>query len=134
MPVVDGCFGFFPVGQGLFYGRNITANGNLSFTFVYLSTCELFALRQRPGKQIPQTRLTERGVLLRQISPPFELFMKNKQFDDQHENRLVLNIKDDEKRKHLLNNTIDIGPLDDICVFDDFYHGGGMSIFVELEV
>lgn len=68
------------------------------------------------------------------VPHPFELFMKNEQFDDQHESRLVLNVKNDEKRKYLLNNTIDIGPLDDICVFDDFYHGGGMNFFIELEV
>lgn len=35
MITVDGCFGFFPVGQGLFYGGNISTNGNPSFTFVY---------------------------------------------------------------------------------------------------
>ena len=66
------------------------------------------------------------------VEHPFELFIKNKQFSDQHEGRIVLNIKDDIKRSFFLNNTINIGPLDDICVFDDFYHAGGMDLFVEL--
>ena len=69
---------------------------------------------------------------LKSVDHPFELFVKNKQFDDQHEGRIVLNIKDDAKRLYFLNNTINVGSLDDICVFDDFYHAGGMNFFIEL--
>lgn len=36
MNTFDGCFGFFPVGQGLFYGGSVSSNrNNLLFTFVY---------------------------------------------------------------------------------------------------
>lgn len=65
---------------------------------------------------------------------PYELFYKNKQFYDQHEGRVVLNTSNTELINYLLNNPIDIGSLEDVCVLFEQYPAGGIESFIKLDV
>ena len=69
----------------------------------------------------------------RTVDHPCELFLKNKQFEDQHEGRIVINSSNQRITNYLLQNTIDIGSLQDICVLFDQYPAGGLNFFIDLD-
>lgn len=70
----------------------------------------------------------------KEVDHPLELFFKNEQFYDQHEGRIVINTDNCALKQFLLDNTIDIGPLEDICVLFDHYPAGGIESFIDLDV
>ena len=69
----------------------------------------------------------------KEVEHPYELFFKNKQFEDQHEGRIVVNSSNDKIIKYLQENTIDIGSLQDICILHNQYPAGGINCFINLD-
>ena len=63
---------------------------------------------------------------------PMELFVKDKQFSDQSEGRIVIHTKNKKAEDYLRNNTINIGSIEDIAYLDDHYYSGGMFITMKL--
>lgn len=63
---------------------------------------------------------------------PMELFVKDIQFADQSEGRIVIHTKNKEAEEYLRKNTIDIGSIEDIAYLDDHYYSGGMFIDIQL--
>ncbi len=69
-----------------------------------------------------------------ELEHPHELFYKNKQFEDQHEGRIVVNSSNSQIVKFLQDNPIDIGSLEDICVLHNQYPAGGINCFIDLDL
>ncbi len=69
---------------------------------------------------------------LRKRHHPMELFVKDKQFSDQSEGRIVVHSKNKNIQNYLLENTIEIGSIEDIAYLDEHYYSGGMFITVKL--
>ena len=63
---------------------------------------------------------------------PMELFVKDKQFSDQSEGRIVIHSKNKEAEARLLNDTIAIGSIEDIAYIDEHYYSGGMFITIDI--
>lgn len=63
---------------------------------------------------------------------PMELFVKDKQFEDQSEGRIVIHTQNKDAEKYLQTHTIDIGPIGDIAYLDNHYYSGGMFITMSL--
>lgn len=64
---------------------------------------------------------------------PMELFVKDKQFEDQSEGRIVIHTKNKEAERYLRENTIDIGSIEDIAYLDDHYYSGGMFVTMDMQ-
>ena len=64
---------------------------------------------------------------------PMELFVKDKQFSDQSEGRIVIHTKNKEAELFLRENTIDIGSIEDIAFLDDHYYSGGMFVTIDMQ-
>ena len=61
-----------------------------------------------------------------------ELFVKDKQFSDQSEGRIVIHSKNKEAEAILINDTIAIGSVEDIAYIDEHYYSGGMFITIDI--
>ena len=115
------------------------------YVFVFIYDHDLFL--KRIYKKLFEIGLTKEEILYdhiqyknidvpfeKTVEHPFELFIKNKQFYDQHEGRIVINTKSQILKNFLHKNTIDIGSLEDICVIFDQYPAGGIESFIGLDI
>ena len=64
---------------------------------------------------------------------PKELFIKNKQFSDQNEGRIVLNPDNLEMIQFFTDNAISVGSMEDIVVLHNHYYAGGLWITISLK-
>ena len=63
----------------------------------------------------------------KQANHPNELFIKNEQFFDQREGRIVVNV-DNEELITRCKQPISVGSLEDMCILYDHYHAGGLTL------
>ena len=68
------------------------------------------------------------------VNPPFELFFKRNQFDNQSEIRIVVNSKNAKAMDYLRNNVIDIGSLTDIATMAEGYFNKGLYVSASVNI
>lgn len=59
---------------------------------------------------------------------PYELLFKDNRFEDQSEARIIINTNNEKIKEYLKNNTINIGPTDDIATIKKGYFYEGLKV------